>query len=246
MTQSNTLSLYRDLMENLLVQRVQVMDHSPGQRADRVQAQSGGFAGAPASVATNEEGVLMAGRLIYLIGPSGSGKDSLLDAARMRLAERGCRIVRRVITRSAEAVGEAALGVSAQQFADMEAQGAFALSWHANGLSYGIPREIDDWLAAGEDVLVNGSRGHLQATRLRYPNVLVLLLTVDQAVLRQRLLGRGRESPIEIDQRLARNVRFNKRLLAEDSSVHLLDNSGPLESTVEHLLACIDEQSPCA
>lgn len=52
----------------------------------------------------------MAGRLIYLIGPSGSGKDSLLDAARPRLAKRGCRIVRRVITRSAEAVGEAAQG----------------------------------------------------------------------------------------------------------------------------------------
>ena len=40
------------------------------------------------SRATSEEGVLMAGRLIYLIGPSGSGKDSLLDAARPRLAER--------------------------------------------------------------------------------------------------------------------------------------------------------------
>lgn len=188
----------------------------------------------------------MAGRLIYLIGPSGSGKDSLLDAARTRLVERGCRIVRRVITRSAEAVGEAALGVSAQQFADMEAQGAFALSWHANGLSYGIPREIDDWLAAGEDVLVNGSRGHLQNTRQRYPDVLVLLLTVDQAVLRHRLLERGRESLIEIDQRLARNARFNERLLADDPTAHVLDNSGPLESTVEHLLACIDEQSPCA
>lgn len=91
----------------------------------------------------------MSGRLIYLIGPSGSGKDSLLDAARTRLAERGCRIVRRVITRSAEAVGEAALGVSMQQFAEMQAQGAFALSWQANGLAYGIPREIDEWLATG-------------------------------------------------------------------------------------------------
>lgn len=188
----------------------------------------------------------MSGRLIYLIGPSGSGKDSLLDAARTRLAERGCRIVRRVITRSAEAVGEAALGVSQQQFAEMQAQGAFALSWQANGLAYGIPREIDAWLAAGDDVLVNGSRGHLAQTREVYPDVLVVLLTVDQAVLRQRLLARGRESQAEIDQRLARNARFSERLLAEDPSVHVLDNSGPLELTVEHLLACIDESNPCA
>jgi ribose 1,5-bisphosphokinase len=188
----------------------------------------------------------MAGRLIYLIGPSGSGKDSLLDAARERLAERGCRIVRRVITRSAEAVGEAALGVSAQQFAGMEAQGAFALSWHANGLSYGIPREIDDWLAAGQDVLVNGSRGHLHNTRERYPDMLAVLLTVNPAVLRQRLLARGRESVAEIDQRLARNARFNEQLLAEDPTVHVLDNSGPLEHTVERLLACLDEPGACA
>ena len=189
----------------------------------------------------------MIGRLIYLIGPSGSGKDSLLDAARAPLADRGCRLVRRVITRSAEAVGEAAQGVSSQQFAELEAQGAFALSWHANGLSYGIPQEIDDWLAAGQDVLVNGSRGHLQNTRLRYPNVLVLLLTVDQAVLRQRLLARGRESLVEIDQRLARNARFTERLLADnDPALHLLDNSGPLACTVERLLACMDEQAPCA
>lgn len=46
----------------------------------------------------------MTGRLIYLMGPSGSGKDSLLQAAREPWL-RGCRIVRRVITRSAEAVG---------------------------------------------------------------------------------------------------------------------------------------------
>jgi ribose 1,5-bisphosphokinase len=189
----------------------------------------------------------MAGRLIYLIGPSGSGKDSLLDAARARLAERGCRIVRRVITRSAEAVGEAALGVSPQQFAELEAQGAFALSWHANGLSYGIPREIDDWLAAGDDVLINGSRGHLQNARVRYPNMRVVLLTVDQSVLRSRLLARGRESVAEIDARLARNARFNKQVLADnDPTLRVLDNSAALETTVARLLECIDEQSACA
>ena len=182
----------------------------------------------------------MTGRLIYLTGPSGSGKDSLLDAARPRLAERGCRIVRRVITRSAEAVGEAAQGVSPQQFAVMDAEGAFALSWQANGLSYGIPREIDDWLAAGDDVLVNGSRAHLAHTRARYPGLRVLLLTVDQAVLRQRLIARGREALADIEERLARNARFTAELIAGGGAdLFVLDNSGPLDHTVERLLCCL-------
>ncbi len=182
----------------------------------------------------------MAGRLIYLIGPSGSGKDSLLDAARSRLAERGCRIVRRVITRSAEAVGEAAQGVTPEQFAALQAQGAFALSWQANGLSYGIPREIDDWLAAGEDVLVNGSRAHLAQTRERYPGMGVLLLTVDHTLLRQRLIARGRESLADIEERLARNARFTAQMIAgNDAGLYVLDNSGALEDTVEHLLSVL-------
>ncbi|WP_338490241.1 phosphonate metabolism protein/1,5-bisphosphokinase (PRPP-forming) PhnN [Pseudomonas trivialis] len=182
----------------------------------------------------------MAGRLIYLIGPSGSGKDSLLDAALSRLAEQGCRIVRRVITRSAEAVGEAAQGVSPEQFAALQAQGAFALSWQANGLSYGIPREIDDWLAAGEDVLVNGSRAHLAQTRERYPGMGVLLLTVDHTLLRQRLIARGRESLDDIEERLARNARFTAQMIADnDAGLYVLDNSGALEDTVEHLLSVL-------
>ena len=119
----------------------------------------------------------MQGRLIYLTGPSGAGKDSLLDAARAALAERGVRIARRVITRSPEAVGEAAHSVSTEQFERMEAEQAFALSWRANGLAYGIPAEIDAWLAAGADVLVNGSRGYLPEARRRYPDLLAVLLS---------------------------------------------------------------------
>lgn len=192
----------------------------------------------------------MAGRLIYLIGPSGSGKDSLLDAAREPMAARGCRIVRRVITRSAEAKGEAAQAVSVERFDQMQAQGAFALSWSANGLHYGIPIEIDQWLADGHDVLVNGSRGHLPQAQARYPDLLVVLLSVDQAVLRQRLLARGRESAQEIEARLARNAQFADELLAAPAtngpSVILLDNSGELAQTVSRLLQRIDREHACA
>ncbi|HDZ3196602.1 TPA: phosphonate metabolism protein/1,5-bisphosphokinase (PRPP-forming) PhnN, partial [Pseudomonas aeruginosa] len=150
----------------------------------------------------------MTGRLIYLMGPSGSGKDSLLQAAREPLALRGCRIVRRVITRSAEAVGEDAQAVTPAQFDTLERASAFAMSWRANGLCYGIPVQIDEWLAQGYDVLVNGSRGYLAQARRRYPDLLAVLLGVKPEVLRQRLLARGRESPEEIEARLARNAEF--------------------------------------
>lgn len=178
----------------------------------------------------------MKGRLIYLIGPSGSGKDSLLDAARERLAARRVHIAQRVITRSAQAKGERAQAVSPEQFEQLRASGAFAMSWRANGLSYGIPAQIDDWLAAGSDVIVNGSRGHLSQARQRYPDLRVVLLKVRPEVLRQRLMVRQRETVEEIERRLARNDDFG-RLPGE---LHPLDNSGDLELAVQGLLQIID------
>lgn len=191
----------------------------------------------------------MSGRLIYLMGPSGSGKDSLLNAARERLAERNCVIARRVITRSAEAVGEDAIGVSPAEFDQQEAAGAFSLSWRANGLAYGIPRQIDDWLAAGQDVLVNGSRGHLAQARQRYPELLAILLQVDEAALRQRLQARGRESAEQIEARLARSRELQPRPSGERGeaeSQYLLNNSGPLEQSVTQLLQLLSDARACA
>ncbi|MGY4532387.1 ribose 1,5-bisphosphokinase [Pseudomonas sp. TE3786] len=179
------------------------------------------------------------GTLIYLIGPSGSGKDSLLKAARPQLEMQGCHLVRRVITRSAEAVGEEAEAVTPQQFDRMEADGAFAMSWRANGLAYGIPAQINTWLEAGDDVLVNGSRAYLAEARRRYPGLLAILLTVDIQVLRERLLARGRESVAEIDARLARNAQFQLDSSTQDGSVHVLDNSAHFERTVAALLKLI-------
>jgi ribose 1,5-bisphosphokinase len=202
----------------------------------------------------------MGGRLIYLMGPSGSGKDSLLNAVRERLTDEGvlnvasedqaiaqrstsvCRIARRVITRSAEAVGEDAVAVALAEFEQVEAAGAFALSWRANGLAYGIPRQIDDWLAAGENVLVNGSRAYLSQARQRYPDLVAVLLRVDGAVLRERLLARGREAPAQIEERLARNALFDEAVTDLDD-MHVLDNSSHFERAVDKLLALIGRRA---
>lgn len=177
------------------------------------------------------------GRLIFLMGPSGSGKDSLLLAAAVPLAGRDCKIARRVITRSAEAKGEDAHPVTQDEFERMEQAGTFAMSWRANGLSYGIPREIDAWLAAGHDVLVNGSRKYLPKARERYPELLAVLLRVSPEVLRARLLARGRETLPQIEARLARNEHFADGL---PGPLFELDNSVSLDTTVRNLLALLD------
>ncbi|MND85163.1 Ribose 1,5-bisphosphate phosphokinase PhnN [compost metagenome] len=184
----------------------------------------------------------MPGRLIYLMGPSGAGKDSLIEAAHGTLQQLNVRVARRVITRSAESVGEDAVGVSPEQFRQMCEQGAFAMSWQANGLEYGIPAQIDAWLDEGHHVLVNGSRAYLERAAERYSTLLAVLLVVDPAVLRQRLIARGRESIGDIERRLARSQRFDMQVEAVQAGsvrIHLLDNSGSLPHAVVRLMALL-------
>lgn len=177
------------------------------------------------------------GRLIYLVGPSGVGKDSLIEAAAPWLAQRGIQRVRRVITRSAESKGEQAIGVTLEAFEQMVRQGTFAMHWRANGLGYGIAKEVDDWLASGSSVLVNGSREYQAQALRRYPDMLLVWLYVQPQVLRQRLRERGRESDLQIEARLARNESLEP---ARDAAVHLLDNSGSLQDTVNAFIALLE------
>ena len=73
-------------------------------------------------------------------------------------------------------------------FLPRRGQNLLALSWHANGLYYGVGVEIDLWLHAGFDVLVNGSRAHLPQARARYQSALLpICLQVSPEILRQRL-----------------------------------------------------------
>ena len=114
----------------------------------------------------------MTGKLIWLMGPSGSGKDSLLAELRLR-EQTQLLVAHRYITRDASAGSENHIALSEQEFFTRAGQNLLALSWHANGLYYGVGVEIDLWLHAGFDVLVNGSRAHLPQARARYKTVVV-------------------------------------------------------------------------
>ncbi|MDY0273603.1 MAG: phosphonate metabolism protein/1,5-bisphosphokinase (PRPP-forming) PhnN [Advenella sp.] len=180
----------------------------------------------------------MAGKLVYMVGPSGSGKDSLLQALANDLPG-GCLIMKRVITRPENSPGEVADSVSMQAFEQIEAEGGFAMSWRANGLAYGIPKDLDRHLAEGKTVLVNGSRSYCTHVSQLYPDVIIVLVAVKPELLRQRLVNRGRESLQEITLRLERNSCFEQvlqnKLSLQQLSFFLLDNSGDLKQAVGQL-----------
>jgi ribose 1,5-bisphosphokinase len=166
--------------------------------------------------------------LILIVGPSGAGKDTLLDAARATLADDPrFRFVRRMITRPAEAGGEAHEAVTEAEFAQRD----FALRWHAHGLSYGIPAAaIDDSVA----VVASVSRTVIADAASRFP-VRVIEVTAPPEILAERLSSRRRESPADIAKRLARSVP-----LPPSIPVETVMNDGSLEVGVTRFLAALN------
>ena len=140
--------------------------------------------------------------LIAVVGPSGAGKDTLMAAAASVRSD--LVLVRRVITRSAEAGGEDYEGVTTAEFSRRKAIGDFVLAWEAHGLGYGIPATVRQDLAEGRTVLFNGSRGVLAEARALFPALRVILVTAAPEVLARRLAARGREAPDDIAARLSR------------------------------------------
>src|SRR6202049_1505712 len=145
------------------------------------------------------------GTLFRVVGPSGAGKDTLIEGARAAL-KGDPRFVfpRRAITRSQTAGGEDSETMAPGAFAAAMAAGAFALAWRAHGLSYGIPVAIEAALAQGRHVVVNVSRAVIPEARQRYPPLRIVEGWPPVEARARRLAARARESGAEIAERLAR------------------------------------------
>lgn len=195
-------------------------------------------------MARRAKGVLMAGRLIYLMGPSGSGKDTILLGL-SRLMGRKAYLAPRLITRPETSTERGAISVSDTEFLQLERAGRLAMSWRANGLAYGVQLDIDDRLASGLDVLVNGSRGYLAEARKRYGALVPVLLTVDDRTLHQRLSARGREDARQIRERLDRNAQYAGMSEAGgETGIMVVDNSGTPEQAIRALYQYLNRINP--
>jgi ribose 1,5-bisphosphokinase len=176
---------------------------------------------------------MSSGQLFYVIGASGSGKDSLIRYARERTADRaGIMFARRYITRPADALGEDHIALSEAEFEARAAAGLFAMHWRSHGLRYAVGAEIDPWLASGGGVVMNGSREYLEAARRSYAGLTVVLVTIRRDRLAARLTLRGRETTEQIMERLARAEAF----APPTGPVEVIENDGELREAGERLL----------
>jgi len=175
--------------------------------------------------------------LFYIIGASGVGKDSLLDYAREHLASDDPLIfAHRYITRPADAGNENHIAVSEEVFQRRLDLGCFAMSWDSHGLRYGIDIGINQWLAKGLNVAMNGSRAYLQQATWGYPELRPILIRVDQSILRQRLEQRGRESADEIEKRLERARALDD---LQHPNLIVINNDGDLSEAGDKLMTIL-------
>ena len=171
------------------------------------------------------------GRLIAVVGPSGVGKDSVMEA--LAAADPSLHLVRRTITRAPDLGGETYDAVSVAEFENMAARGQFAVHWGAHDLRYGIPASIRSLLSGGQDCLANFSRSALGAGSAAFARFSVLNITARPQTLASRLKARGRESDAQIAKRLAQATKP----LPAGLTVMTISNDGPLADTVANALS---------
>ena len=120
----------------------------------------------------------LAGAWVFVCGPSGSGKDSVMQWAQHALKDRPDIVFsRRNVTRPAQP-GSDHDPMTAEEFSTQRQTAALRWHWEAHGFGYGISSRYADEVVRGKIVVVNGSRAHLldvmdsvSATELRVVQV---------------------------------------------------------------------------
>jgi len=178
--------------------------------------------------------------LIVISGPSGVGKDSLIQ----RLKERGCTL-HFVITatdrppRPGEVHGVDYFFLTAAEFARMEEEGELLEHAIVYGQHKGVPKQhVREALASGKDVIMRVDvQGAATIRRLVPGAVLIFLTASSEEELVQRLRARGGDSPEQLQKRIVTAREEMKRLPEFDYVV--VNRDGELDQAADDVVAII-------
>ena len=182
--------------------------------------------------------------LVIISGPSGVGKDAVLDA--MKRGHDG-RVHYTVTTttrpqRPGEVDGVDYTFVSQERFDAMRTASELLECAEVYGRWYGVPKgPVREALAAGKDVVVKVDvQGARTIKRMAPDAVLVFLTAPSVAELERRLRSRKTESP----EQLARRLTTARQEMAEVSWFdHVVENeTDGVDRTVERVVAIMERE----
>jgi ribose 1,5-bisphosphokinase len=188
----------------------------------------------PPSLAIAGAGLIGPGRFILVVGPSGAGKDTVINHARTLCAhDPDIVFVRRVVTRP-RSIAEDHDSLDNASFDSAVDNGMFAFWWRAHGLKYGIPRTADLDIRTGRTLVCNVSRGIVADVRNGYAHVDAVLITAPAAVLSARLSNRSRDTDGNLTARLQRSDSY-----ADFKADYVIENIGTPDVAARQLLGVI-------
>jgi len=175
------------------------------------------------------------GCFFLVVGPSGAGKDSLMDGARVQLPKDQFVFAKRVITRPPGMVGEDYVSCDPKTFTQKNNAGEFLATWQAHGYHYGLESSLIKHQRQGKHVVANGSRAMVGEISSTVENLVVVLVTAPIDLLAQRLVKRGRETEADIQKRLTReSLPFPDHV-----EVLTVSNDASLETGIERFVSAI-------
>jgi guanylate kinase len=181
--------------------------------------------------------------LIVISGPSGVGKDSVLN--RMKMMKLPFHFVVTATTRQrrpGEVEGKDYFFITNDQFADMIEKDALLEYAYVYNDYKGIPKsQVRQALVSGKDVLMRlDVQGAATIRRLCPDAVLIFLTTDDENELVRRLQKRGTETIGDVNLRIAMARQELKRLHEFDYVI--VNRDDRLDETVNTIMAIIESE----
>ncbi|MEO9170507.1 MAG: guanylate kinase [Candidatus Baltobacteraceae bacterium] len=183
------------------------------------------------------------GLLFVVSGPSGAGKDTLVDALRERMPR-----VRYSVSattrdpRPGESHGEHYFFLTREAFEGTKAADGF-LEWRAyNGNLYGTPRDyVVRTLSEGYDLIMKPEVNGALAIKSAYPDAVLIFLVADRfSHLRERLLARRTETNDEIARRLA--IAHQEMRSIRNFDYIVINEQGRSEDAIRDLQAVLQAE----
>jgi guanylate kinase len=178
--------------------------------------------------------------VVVISGLSGVGKDVVLKGMR----EQGY-LFHRVVTvttrspRRCEVDGVDYKFVSDDEYRTMLERGELLEHATVYGKSYGVPEsEIQEPLARGQDAVLRIDVQGAEAIKAKIPEaVLIFLVAPSMDKLRRRLVGRGKDSPEEMERRL--NTAREELVRLSNFDYVVINRDGRLDEAVRQVMAIV-------